>query len=466
MIGFQRDALLAILAALTLSCGAPQPPGKAKPPNIVILFADDLGYGDLSSYGHPTIRTPNLDRLGRDGIRLTSFYVAAPACSPSRAALLTGRYPLRTGMPGVIGPDSERGLKLSEVTMAEALKQRRYATMAIGKWHIGHARPEFLPTSRGFDHYYGLLYSHDMIPPWVETERPLELYRDAEPVESPADTYTITRRYTQEGVRFIESATEPFFLYLAYNMPHLPVRTSEEFLGRSRADLYGDVIETIDWSCGQILQALRKKGVDRNTIVAFSSDNGPWVNMPERMMAGGVEYWHAGSQSLLRGSKGTTYEGGMRVPGIIRWPARIPSGQVSADLATALDLYTTFLGAAGAEVPRNHPVDGIDILSFLEGKTPSPRQEFFYFNGMTLEALRVGEWKLRMSASARDFVRGRRPEGGSTSEEEPVTPELFHLDRDPSEKWNVAAENPELVERLMGRMREFASSVDGAELNF
>ena len=209
---FQLSFCLALLAALGVSCGETEPE-ESGPPNMVILFADDLGYGDLSCYGHPTIRTPNLDRLAQGGIRLTSFYVAAPACSPSRAALLTGRYPLRTGMHRVIGPDSERGMKLSEVTMADALKGRGYQTMAIGKWHIGHAKPEFLPTSRGFDHYYGLLYSHDMIPPWVETEKPLQLYRDTEPVENPADTFTITRRYTEEAVRFIQGSTEPFFLY-------------------------------------------------------------------------------------------------------------------------------------------------------------------------------------------------------------------------------------------------------------
>ena len=462
---FQWPASLLLMATILVSCGRTEPE-EAGPPNIVILFADDMGYGDLSSYGHPTIDTPNLDRLARGGIRLTSFYVAAPACSPSRAALLTGRYPLRTGMPGVIGPDSERGMKLSEVTMADALKGQGYQTMAIGKWHIGHAKPEFQPTARGFDHYYGLLYSHDMIPPWVQTELPLELYRDTEPVESPADTFTITRRYTEEAVRFIQGTTKPFFLYLAYNMPHLPVRTSEEFMGKSRASLYGDVIETIDWSSGQIMNALQEKGVDRNTIVVFSSDNGPWTNMPPRMLHGGVEYWHSGSQSLLRGAKGTSYEGGMRVPGIIRWPARIPAHQVSADMASTLDLYATFLAVAGAQVPSDRPVDGMNILSFLEGKSPSPREEFFYFTGMTLDAVRVGEWKLRMSSTARDFVRGHVPAGGSTSEDEPVTPELFHLDRDPGEKWNVAEENPELVQRLMERIRSFASGVEGARLNF
>ena len=462
---FQWLASLLLMATIHVSCGTTEPE-EAGPPNIVMLFADDMGYGDLSSYGHPTIRTPHLDRLAREGIRLTSFYVAGAACSPSRAAQLTGRYPLRTGMPGVIGPDSERGMKLSEVTIADALKGQGYQTMAIGKWHVGHARPEFQPTARGFDHYYGLLYSHDMILPWVETDLPLELYRDTEPVESPADTFTITRRYTEEAVRFIQGTTQPFFLYLAYNMPHLPVRTSEEFLGKSRASLYGDVIETIDWSSGQIMDALQAKGVDRNTIVAFSSDNGPWTNMPPRMLHGGVEYWHSGSQSLLRGAKGTSYEGGMRVPGIVRWPARIPAHQTSADMASSIDLYTTFLEVAGAEVPSDRPVDGMNILSFLEGKTTSPREEFFYFIGMTLEAVRVGEWKLRMSTWARDFVRGHAPEGGSTSEDEPVVPELFNLERDPAEKWNVADENPELVESLRERMREVASGVEGARLNF
>ncbi len=418
-------------------------------PNFILVFADDLGYGDLSCYGHPTIRTPNLDRMAQEGMRLTSFYAAASVCSPSRAGLLTGRYPVRCGQPGNLGPGSTGGLPLSEVILPAALKPLGYRTMAIGKWHLGHT-PDYVPTARGFDSFYGLPYSNDMIPPWVKTDRPLHLYRDTESIESPVQQETLTERYTEEAVKFIRrSRGSRFFLYLPHSMPHLPVSTSRRFRGRSRAGLYGDVIETLDWSMGRILATLKQEHLDRRTMVIFTSDNGPWLNLPARMLQQGNERWHAGSKGLLRGHKGNTYEGGLRVPGIVRWPGRIPPGQISEDIAATMDLYTTIVQAAGADLPADRTLDGKDLMPFLAGKAPSPRQEFYYFRGSNLEAVREGKWKLRLSRSMRDDLE----------KDDPLTPELFDLDFDPAEQYNLADREPDLVARLENKLREFAAEL-------
>lgn len=432
--------LLPILPACTTASSESGRSGQVERPNIVILFADDLGYGDLSSYGHPTISTPNLDRMADEGIRLTSFYAAAPVCSASRAALMTGRYAVRTGITGALMPESPNGLKASEITLAEALKEQGYRTMAIGKWHLGYTRPEYLPTNSGFDHFYGLYYSNDMIRPWVETDAPLNLYRDITAIEHPVDQATLTERYTDEAVRFIqESAGEPFFLYLAYTMPHLPIHASEWFRGTSRAGLYGDVVETIDWSAGRILETIRDLGLDEQTIVIFTSDNGPWSNAPPRMMAGGVKAWDTGSAGPLRDAKGTTYEGGVRVPGIFRWPGRIPPGRTSAEIATTMDLFPTLLNAAGAEIPADRQIDGNDLMPFLAGQTEtSPTRTFYYFAGNNLQGVREANWKLRHSEEG---------------------PELFDLEIDPGERFNVAAEYPEVVARLDSLMKAFSESL-------
>ncbi len=412
---------------------------SSEQPNIILLFADDLGYGDLSCYGHPTIRTKNLDRMAEEGIRLTSFYSAAPSCTPSRAALLTGRYPVRSGLPYVLMPESKNGIPHSEITLAEALKKTGYKTMAIGKWHLGHSRKKFFPTYNGFDSFYGLLYSNDMKPPFVKTDKPLQLYRNTEPVEYPVNQDTLTERYTNEAVKFINSSSgEPFFLYLAYNMPHLPIHTSERFRGKSRAGLYGDVIETIDWSVGQILKTLKQLKLDKNTIVIFTSDNGPWLNLPSRMLQENNKPWHTGSPGPLRGYKGNTYEGGMRVPCIIRWQNRIPSGQVSAEMATTMDIYCTIIKVTGSKIPVEHKIDGNDILPMLMGISSTPTKIFYYFRGKNLEAVREGKWKFRLSNHARkDIKPGQPPE-----------PELYNLDVDPSERYNVASEHPEIVSHL------------------
>jgi len=420
-------------------------------PNVIILFADDLGYGDLSCYGHPTIRTPNLDDLAHNGVRFTSFYVPTPVCGPSRSALLTGRYPPRCGMPGNIGPDTEYGLPLEEITMANVLKDAGYQTMHIGKWHLGDYQPEYMPTSRGFDHYFGLLYSNDMIRPWVQTDTPLELMQDDKPIEDTVLQEFLTVRYTEKALKFIDVNHEnPFFLYLAYSMPHLPINTTEDFKGKSTAGLYGDVIQTIDWSAGQIISKLQELGIDQNTMVVFTSDNGPWLYLPDRMLQGGNEWWHVGSPGLLHGAKGTTYEGGNRVPGIISWPGKIEGGKVIHHPASTVDLFPTIAHATGSKIPDDRKYDGRDILSALTGESEFPEFEFFYFRGRRVEAIRKGEWKLRMSRHLRNDVE----------EGIPLTPELFNLNRDPSERYNVADQHPELVEELMEKMKQMADELE------
>lgn len=406
-------------------------------PNIVILFADDMGYGDLGCYGHPSIRTPNIDALAGQGIRFTSF-VTGSWCVPSRTQLLTGRYMPRVKFDGGTGADGKGGLPDSELTLAEGLKNAGYVTGMAGKWHLGYKRDKFLPPNQGFDSWFGMPYSNDYVKPWVQTEEPLALFRGTEIVEHPVEQTTLTTRYTEEAVEFIRAhagGEAPFFFYLAYNMPHLPIHPADQFRGKSRAGLYGDVIETVDWSVGQVLEALREEGLAENTIVFFASDNGPWLNLPDRMLQAGNQPWHAGSPGLLRGSKGTTYEGGPRVPAMIRWPGHIPAGRVTDELVASPDIYRTLLGAAGATLP-DHTLDGHDLMPFLTGqRSVSPRKEYGYFLHDTLEAMRIGEWKLRVVDEA---------------------PELFNLKIDPSERYNRSKDHPEIVEEIWSEMVKLA----------
>lgn len=421
--------------ASLLACVALSSSIAAAAPNIVLLFADDLGYGDLGIYGNPTIRTPNLDHLASEGLRMTAFY-SAPSCVPARTQLLLGRYPSRTNV-GRTSVGGDGGIPDELTTLAQGLGAAGYRTAMAGKWHLGYARPEFLPVGKGFDSWFGLPYSNDMIKPWVQTDEPLWLYRDAERVEHPVDQDQLTLRYTGEIVNVIrEGSSQPFFAYLAYNMPHLPLRTAGRFRGTSRAGLYGDVIEAIDWSAGEILQALEETGQRDNTIVIFTSDNGPWLNLPDRMISGGVVPWHAGSPGPLRGAKHTTYEGGVRVPFIVRWPGTVQPGTVTAEIGATLDIYATLLAAGGAEAPVDS--DGHDLTPLWAGSTAqSPRREFIYHRGSGVQGIRVGPWKLRT-------IEGE---------------ELFHLDRDPSERYNVAAEHPEIAAQLRQRIDEFESKV-------
>ena len=439
--------VLALFAAIPglASAQAPAAAPQTRPPNIVIVFADDLGYGDLGVYGHPLIRTPRLDRLAAEGLKLTSFYASAPVCSASRYSLLTGRYAIRAGINGALMPESKGGLGAGETTIADILKSAGYRTGMVGKWHLGN-RPGFFPTEHGFDSYFGRLSSNDMIRPWVQTDVPMRLYRGTQELPGEVDNAALTERYTGEALAFIrENKDRPFFLYLAHSMPHVPLGVSPRFAGRSAGGRYGDVIEAIDWSTGQVLDALREAGVEGQTLVVFTSDNGPWMDMPPRMLVEPrIVRTDAGSAGPLRGSKGTSWEGGTRVPFLARWPGRIPAGSVSADLARTLDILPTIAGIVGAPLPAGRVIDGQDILAFLEGRTPSPDEWFFYYNsGGRLEGVRDRRWKLHLAF----------PEKG-----EPVT-ELFDLLADPSERWNAAADHPDAVARLSARMRTFAGEI-------
>ena len=434
---------------LSLPAGALAAQTADRPPNFVVLFADDMGYGDLGCYGHPTIRTPNLDRMASEGVRFTSWYAAASVCTPSRVGLLTGRYPLRAGQPNNTGPDTVGGLPLTEILLPQLLKKRGYRTAAIGKWHLGYKPAEYLPTSRGFDSYFGLPYSNDMIPPWVKTNQPLHLYRNAEAAELMMDQSNLTERYTEEAVRFIRSsAKSPFFLYLPYAMPHLPVSASR-FRGQSRAGLYGDEIETLDWSTGEVLKTLKEQGIDGNTMVIFTSDNGPWHNLPVRMLQEGVEPWHTGSKGPLRGAKGSSYEGGFRVCSLARWPGTIPPGQTNADVVTSLDLLPTIVKAAGVSLPADRVYDGMDVMPVLRGTAKSPRNEFFYFRARAIEALREGSWKVHFARDSRDDVKAG----------EPITPELFNLDDDPAEMYNRYDRDRSTGDRLLKKLRAFGEEL-------
>ncbi len=424
---------------------------SARRPNVIVLYADDLGYGDLGCYGHPTIRTPNLDRMAGEGMRFTSFYSAAEVCTPSRAALLTGRYPIRSGMTSnsrrVLFPNSAGGIPESEITLAEALKERGYATACIGKWHLGHP-PQYLPTKHGFDSYFGIPYSNDMdraadgkpgrtifLEPKVEYWN-VPLMRNDAVIERPAHQPTLTRRYTEEAVAFIEAHNDqPFFLYLPYTMPHVPLFASETHSGKSPRGLYGDVVEEIDASVGQVLDTLRRTGLDKNTLVVFSSDNGPWLVFEQ----------HGGSAGLLRDGKGSTWEGGMRVPGIFWWPGKIKAGVVTQELAGTLDVLATAITLAGGKIPADRAIDGFDLSPVLFGTGQSPRQMMLFYRGTELFAARMRLFKAHFQT---------QPGYGPGRLEKHDPPLLFHLGEDPGEKFNVAAGHPEIIAAIRQAVAE------------
>jgi arylsulfatase A-like enzyme len=419
----------------------------------VLIFADDLGYGDLGVYGHPTIRTPNLDRLAQEGTRFTQFYSAAAVCSPSRAALLTGRLPIRSGVNQVLMPWSKGGLPASELTMGTVLKQAGYATACVGKWHLGHL-PEYLPGKRGFDSYFGIPYSNDMSAAtassaaaerWFKERNipPTPLIRGASVIESEPDQTALTARYTAEAQAFVRDsvrARKPFFLYLAHTFPHVPLFASAKFKGKSARGLYGDVVEELDWSVGELRKTLLESGVDKDTLVVFTSDNGPWL----------IQKQGGGSAGLLREGKGSTWEGGVREPFLAAWPGRIPAGTISGAFATTMDLLPTFAGLAGATLPKDREYDGVDILPQLEAKAEGREALHYYYFGSDLRAVRKGPWKLHVATN--DAAVG----GPVVRHDRPL---LYNLPEDPSEKYDVADANPGVVRDLVQLMDEHKRAV-------
>lgn len=392
------------------------------PPNLVLIFCDDLGYGDLSCYGGK-IATPNLDRLAKQGMRFTQALSANPVCSPSRAALLTGRYPTRVGVPIVLFPKDSTGLQAEEQTLAQLCKQAGYRTHCVGKWHLGHTHPN-LPTDKGFDGYFGIPYSNDMSPRWL---------MDGEKVlEQEVGLEELTPRYTARAVQFVEdSKGKPFFLYMPHTYPHVPLGASSRFRGKSTHGIYGDVLQELDWSVGQVLEALRRTGAEQNTLVLFSSDNGPWFQ---------------GSPGPLRGRKGMTWEGGVRVPLLARWPGRIRAGAVSEALVSLLDVVPTFVAAAGLSKPRL-PGDGVDLLPVLTGRQRTvARQPLLYFDGWNLQCVRDGDWKLHF-ARYNNVTYSPAPAGGRKNLR--IRPELYNLAADPDESYDVAEKHADVVARLM-----------------
>jgi arylsulfatase A len=440
---------LAVLVGL-LSAAVP---AADQPPNVVVIFIDDLGYGDIGPFGATLQMTPRLDRMAAEGMKLTSFY-AAPVCSVSRAQLLTGCYGVRVSVPGVFFPAGPQGLHPDEFTIAERLKPLGYATCCIGKWHLGD-QPEFLPTRQGFDRYVGIPYSNDMQRKSAETGAAVvPLLRDEKVAELLTDEMQtrIVERSTDEAVAFLREHKErPFFLYMPHTAVHLPLRPGEKFRGRRGNGAFGDWVEEMDWSVGRILDALAELGLDERTLVVFTADNGPWIGpVKDRTSAG-----------PLRGSKGSTWEGGVRVPTIARWPGRIKPGTTCDAVAGTIDLLPTFVTLAGGTVPARPAIDGRDISPLLLGRSQeSPREAHYYFAGTALQAVRQGPWKLAVAPqpSGLGNRNGGQPERASFE-----MPRLYNLDADIGERTDVAAANPEVVARLRGLAETMAAALTGPE---
>ena len=450
-LGLMAGGIAASMLTNRQGCG-----GTQKKPNFVLIFADDLGYGDISGFGlkETTVQTPNLDRMAAEGAKLTSFYVPTPYCAPSRATILTGRYPFRNGVVHNPTPDmgiNEVGLPDSEITIAEALKDAGYSSICIGKWHLGHTL-KFLPRRQGFDEYYGILYSNDM--------RPVQLVENEKVVEYPVVQATLTKRYTERALDFIERSAEtgrPFFLYLPHAMPHKPLAASEDFYTpQTPDDLYADVIRELDFSVGRVFQKIKQLGLDNDTLVIFTSDNGPY---------------YGGSTGGLRGMKAKTWEGGLRVPMIARWPGKIPAGVVNNSIAGSIDILPTILKAAGVDVPADRVIDGRDIRPLLRSaEAESPHEALFAMKGTNLMTVRSGKWRLHVhspgpvSKRSDDRVDPRGPDGvmilapyeqakpsaypGATAGDAPKNMMLFDIEADPAEQHDLSKQHPDVVDRL------------------
>jgi arylsulfatase A len=427
----------------------------ASRPNFVIVYADDLGYADIGCFGATDIATPHLDRMAAEGCRLTSFYVAQAVCSASRTALLTGCYPNRVGILGALGPQSQIGIDEDEWTIAEVLKQRGYATGIFGKWHLGH-HPHFLPTRNGFDEYFGLPYSNDMWPKHPTAKFPdLPLMEAERIVEYNPDQRQLTTWYAQRTVQFIEEhRNEPFFLYVPHAMPHVPLFVSDRFAGRFSRGLFADVIAEIDWSVGEILTALKRCKLDDNTLVIFTSDNGPWLSYGN----------HAGSAGPLREGKGTAWEGGVREPFVARWPGKIPAGHVSSEPVGTIDLLPTLAKLAGTALPPNK-IDGLDIWPVLSGapNAKTPHEAYLYYWGQELHAVRSGDWKLHFPHKYRSLERPGRDGRPGAYREATTDLALFHLERDIGEQHSeVVARLKQLADRVRDDLGDSLTGIKGS----
>ena len=468
MKNFSRLILLLLLSAgICASSRAAE-----RPPNVILIVADDLGYADVGVYGAKGFRTPNLDRLAREGVRFTDFHVAQAVCSASRAAIMTGCYPNRIGIEGAMEPWYQFGINAKELTFPHMMKQKGYATGMVGKWHLG-TPTEFLPTHRGFDEWLGLPYSNDQWPLHPEKPGkfpPLPLY-DGDKVINPnlshRDMEQLTTQYTERAVSFIErSHAKPFFLYVAHTMPHVPLAVSEKFRGTTKRGLYGDAVEEVDWGIGEILAALKKHDIEKDTLVMFMSDNGPWL----------IYGNHAGSAYPLREGKTTTWDGGTRVPFIARWPGHIPAGSVQKEMACAIDLLPTVAKLVDAKLPA-HKIDGLDIWPLFAGQkdAKNPHDVYFFYGvpfggwtGAELESVRTREWKLIVPHSYRTLA-GRKPgmDGWPAEyQKKPVLePELYSMTSDIEEQHNVAAQHPDLVKKMLDQAEQCRADLGDTTLN-
>jgi arylsulfatase len=449
-------SMIRTLLFLLLFSGGYIANSQTSTPNIVLIFLDDVGNGDLSATGALSYRTPVIDQLASDGLRFTNYLAVQAVCSASRAGLLTGCYPNRIGFSGALSPNSKVGIHADEMTMGELLKQKGYATAIVGKWHLGDGLP-FLPKQNGFDEYFGIPYSNDMWPvdydgkPVAPGERkshypPLFIYDGndkAIPIRTLDDQATITSRYTEKAVSFIRrNNKKPFFLYLAHTMAHVPINASKPFRGTSKQGLYGDVMMEIDWSVGEVMKVLREEGLEENTLVIFTSDNGPWLNYGN----------HAGSTGGLREGKGTSYEGGQRVPCIFYWKDRIASGKISNSLVASIDIFPTIASLVGAGLPTKK-IDGVSLMPIINGDFDAePRKEFYYYyRRNNLEAVRRGDWKLVLPHPGRTYLKfpvGNDGHPGQVDENSPAGKALYDLRRDPGERYDVQSEYPEIVKSL------------------